>query len=36
MIATSAARATFINSVKSFISSYQIAGVDIDFGEAAA
>jgi len=33
MIATSTARSKFITSVKSFIASYKLAGIDIDFGE---
>lgn len=33
MIESSASRATFINSVKTFISTYKIDGIDIDFGK---
>lgn len=36
MIGSSANRATFISSVKSFISSYKIDGIDIDFEYPAA
>ncbi|EJD54185.1 glycoside hydrolase [Auricularia subglabra TFB-10046 SS5] len=36
MIGSAANRATFINSVKSFISSYKIDGIDIDFEYPAA
>lgn len=32
MIGSAANRATFINSLKSFISTYKIDGIDIDFG----